>query len=194
MEKMTTQPNANTPLIPRSSGICSKSHPEIASGAIWKSLADTQEYRAFLENEFPHDPAKELAGTPRRDVLKWMAASAALAGTYRLHETTGTKNCSLRAPAGRNYSREAALLCHVHDEGRHRHRLVGGKPHGASHQVEGNPQHPASLGSTDIFAQASVLGLYDPDRSKTVIREGRISSWGAFLWSDRRLAHESCGE
>ncbi len=48
-------------------------------------------------------------------------------------------------------------------------------------KVEGNPQHPASLGATDAFAQASVLTLYDPDRAQTVSREGQISTWNAFL-------------
>ena len=48
-------------------------------------------------------------------------------------------------------------------------------------KVEGNFEHPGSLGSTDIFAQASVLTLYDPDRSQVVVREGRISDWSAFL-------------
>ena len=48
-------------------------------------------------------------------------------------------------------------------------------------KVEGNPEHPGSLGSTNIFCQASVLSLWDPDRSQVILREGRISDWPAFL-------------
>jgi molybdopterin-containing oxidoreductase family iron-sulfur binding subunit len=47
-------------------------------------------------------------------------------------------------------------------------------------KVEGNPRHPASLGATDVFAQASVLTLYDPDRAKAVRRGDQIVSWSAF--------------
>jgi Fe-S-cluster-containing dehydrogenase component len=52
-------------------------------------------------------------------------------------------------------------------------------------KVEGNPQHPASLGGTDPFAQASVLQLYDPNRSQTVTFNGQISTWPDFLRSLR---------
>ena len=47
-------------------------------------------------------------------------------------------------------------------------------------KVEGNPEHPGSRGGTDVFTQASILGLYDPDRSQTVVFEGRLSSWTDF--------------
>src|SRR5262249_35969815 len=48
-------------------------------------------------------------------------------------------------------------------------------------KIEGNPDHPASLGATDPFAQASILTLYDPDRSQTVSQNGSISTWDAFI-------------
>jgi molybdopterin-containing oxidoreductase family iron-sulfur binding subunit len=48
-------------------------------------------------------------------------------------------------------------------------------------KIEGNPDHSASLGATDIFAQASLLTLYDPDRAQTVSHNGRISTWDAFI-------------
>ncbi|MET4292377.1 formate dehydrogenase accessory protein FdhD [Bradyrhizobium sp. LB8.2] len=44
-------------------------------------------------------------------------------------------------------------------------------------KVEGNPRHPASLGATDVFAEAAVLSLYDPDRSRTVLHDGAIASY-----------------
>ena len=48
-------------------------------------------------------------------------------------------------------------------------------------KIEGNPRHPASLGATDVFAEAAILSLYDPDRSRTSMHNGAISSWDMFL-------------
>jgi molybdopterin-containing oxidoreductase family iron-sulfur binding subunit len=47
-------------------------------------------------------------------------------------------------------------------------------------KVEGNRDHPASLGATDVFAQAAVLQLWDPDRSQTVYNGNVLSTWEAF--------------
>src|SRR5439155_25836012 len=48
-----------------------------------------------------------------------------------------------------------------------------------------NPLHPAGLGATDVFAQAAVLGLYDPDRAQTLTNLGDIRPWSAFLGAMR---------
>ncbi|HEX3894684.1 MAG TPA: 4Fe-4S dicluster domain-containing protein [Rudaea sp.] len=53
--------------------------------------------------------------------------------------------------------------------------------YGHSVKVEGNPQHPASLGGTDVFAQAAIFGLWDAQRSKTVRRRGKPSNWMEFF-------------
>lgn len=47
-------------------------------------------------------------------------------------------------------------------------------------KVDGNPRHAVSLGAADIFAQAEVLSLYDPDRSQAIRVAGEISNWPAF--------------
>ena len=47
-------------------------------------------------------------------------------------------------------------------------------------KIEGNPDHPASRGASDIFMQAEILVLYDPDRSQAVIEDGQISNLGFF--------------
>ena len=59
-------------------------------------------------------------------------------------------------------------------------------------KVEGNPEHPASLGATDVFAQASVLTLYDPDRSQVITYAGEIRPWSAFAAGDGRAAGRCC--
>ena len=47
-------------------------------------------------------------------------------------------------------------------------------------KIEGNPEHPASLGATDALTQAAVLGLYDPDRAQTVTYRGEVRPWAHF--------------
>jgi molybdopterin-containing oxidoreductase family iron-sulfur binding subunit len=54
-------------------------------------------------------------------------------------------------------------------------------------KVEGNPEHPRSLGGSHVFAQAEILQLYDPDRSQTVLHQGQIATWGAFVAAMQRM-------
>src|SRR5437016_6236314 len=57
-------------------------------------------------------------------------------------------------------------------------------------ELEGNPDHPSSLGATNVFAQASILNLYDPDRTQTVTKFGEIQTWSLFVESAQALAAE----
>src|SRR5207244_10480223 len=52
-------------------------------------------------------------------------------------------------------------------------------------KIEGNPLHPSSRGATDIYGQAAILNLYDPDRSQTLTNLGDIRPWSAFLGAIR---------
>ena len=154
------------------------------SERLWRGLeelADTPEHRAFLEHEFPHDPAQESDGVPRRDVLKWMAASAALAGLSGCTKMPEQKIVPyVRAPEEIIPGKPLFYATSFVHQGVATGILVESHM-GRPTKIEGNPLHPGSLGATDIFAQASILDLYDPDRSQSVIHEGRISTWATFL-------------
>ena len=150
----------------------------------WRSLeevAATREFEEFLYREFPDQAAEWHDPVSRRRFLQLMGASLALAGL----------SACARQP-------EEQIMPYV----RAPEEMVPGKPlffatalplggiangvlveshMGRPTKIEGNPEHPASLGATDVFAQAVVLSLYDPDRSQVVSNAGRISTWSAFL-------------
>jgi MoCo/4Fe-4S cofactor protein with predicted Tat translocation signal len=149
----------------------------------WQSidqLSETKEYREFLENEFPHDPEKDSEGVNRRDVLKFAAASAALAGLSACTKMPTQKIVPYVRPPeeiipGRPLFYATSMTLAGVANG-----LLVESHMGRPTKIEGNREHPGSLGGTDVFAQAATLGLYDPDRSKTVMHDGRISDWPSF--------------
>jgi len=149
----------------------------------WQSLeelSETKEYREFLEHEFPHDTAKNPEGIDRRDVLKLAAASAALAGLSACTKLPTEKIVPyVRPPEEIIPGRPLFYATSMQLAGVATGLLVESNM-GRPTKIEGNPEHPGSLGGTDVFTQASVLTLYDPDRSQTVIHEGRISDWSTF--------------
>ncbi len=151
----------------------------------WQSLeelAETENYHDLLHHEFTHDILKEPYQFSRRSVLKLMAASAAMAGL-----TACTKLPTEKIAPYVNQRPEdfvpgkpiffATALPHTSGA----MGVLVESHMGRPTKVEGNPDHPASLGATDVFAQASVLTLYDPDRAQVVMRNGRIGNWSTFL-------------
>jgi molybdopterin-containing oxidoreductase family iron-sulfur binding subunit len=57
-------------------------------------------------------------------------------------------------------------------------------------KIEGNKNHPATKGSSNVFMQAEMLNLYDPDRSQVVLRNGSQSSWNAYKASWKKEAEK----
>ena len=151
----------------------------------WRSLeelADTPEFREYVEREFPAQASEFTDPAGRRQFLKLMGASLALAGVSACTRQPGREDHSVRPPARGGHPGPAALLCDRHAARRLRRCRVLAENHmGRPTKLEGNPEHPASLGATDIFGQASVLSLYDPDRSRTVMNRGEVKTWSAFL-------------
>ncbi len=149
---------------------------------LWRSLdelAGTEEFKNFQVNEFPYH--QEKSAVSRRDVLKLMGASAAFAGLTACTKLPTEKIVPyVQAPEEFIPGKPLFYATSV-PFGGVACGLLAESHLGRPTKVEGNPQHPGSLGAADIFAQASVLTLYDPDRSQTVVHTGRISSWSEFL-------------
>jgi MoCo/4Fe-4S cofactor protein with predicted Tat translocation signal len=150
----------------------------------WRSLeelADTPEFQAFLRAEFPAQAAPLDRGVDRRDFLKLMGASLALAGVSACtRQPTEHIVPYVRAPEEIVPGKPLFFATAMPVTGGAMGLLVESHM-GRPTKIEGNPEHPASLGATDVFGQASILTLYDPDRSQVVTSAGEIRPWSAFF-------------
>ena len=165
---------------------------ERAAKRLWSSLdelACTPEYEASLHNEFPSAPTGQRnLGLSRREALKLMAASAALSGLTGCTKLPTEKIVPyVRAPEEVIPGKPLFYATSMPDRGVGIGLLVESHM-GRPTKVEGNPEHPASLGATNIFCQASVLTFWDPDRSQVPLHEGQVSDWPAFLPSSTPFA------
>src|SRR5271166_3748401 len=154
----------------------------------WRSLeelAGSADFREALHREFPKGASEWVDSVSRRGFLQVMGASMALAGM------TGCVRLPLepivpyvRQPEevvpGRPMFYATAMTL-----GGYASPLLVESHLGRPTKIEGNEQHPASLGGTDIFAQASILGMYDPDRSQSVVSMGDQRSWQSFVTAIR---------
>jgi len=150
----------------------------------WKSLeelASTAGFQGFLEREFPEQASEWNDPDGRREFLRIMGASLALAGLSACTRQPEEKIVPyVKSPEQVVPGRPLFFATSVLDHGFAKGVLVESHQ-GRPTKIEGNPDHPASLGATDIFGQAAILGLYDPDRSQTITHRGEIRTWGAFL-------------
>lgn len=148
---------------------------------LWRSLedlADVPEVRRHVEAEFP-DIAQ--AGTiDRRTLLRLMSASLAFGGLAACDSRGSSAGAPLlsqsRNMPGYTPGIPLTIATSLDLNGYGRGVLVKAQE-GRPIKIEGNPLHPASLGATDVFAQAEVLSLYDPDRSKAPLQKGVARTW-----------------
>lgn len=155
----------------------------------WRSLeelSDTPAFQEILHREFPSLASEFTDPVGRRKFLKLMGASLALAGlTACTRQPTEQIAPYVRQPEGLVPGQSLFFATAMTMNGIATGLLVQSHE-GRPTKIEGNPDHPASLGATDRFAQASVLQLYDPDRSQTVTYIGDERPYSAFLGAVRR--------
>jgi MoCo/4Fe-4S cofactor protein with predicted Tat translocation signal len=151
----------------------------------WRGLDRLARDPAFVARasaEFPQLAAALAAPRDRRSVLKLMAAGLALAGLSGCDD--GAPDGVLIPPvlppdnavaAGSRMFATASVL------GGYANGILVRHDNGRPIKVEGNPLHPASLGGTSAIGQAEILGFYDPDRSRGLVRDGEPQAWSSLL-------------
>ena len=157
---------------------------KISGPEYWRSLEELAGSPAFqeaLHREFPKGASEWIDSVSRRGFLKVMGASMALAGMTGCVKLPSEPIVPyVRQPEdvipGRPQFYATAMTL-----GGYASPILVESHLGRPTKIEGNDKHPASLGGTDIFAQAHILGLYDPDRSQSVVSMGDQQSWQAFL-------------
>jgi MoCo/4Fe-4S cofactor protein with predicted Tat translocation signal len=155
----------------------------------WRTLAEKEgaNLDELVGDEFASRLPESFDQIERRRFLKLMGASLALAGMSGCTRQPAEQILPyVRQPEeivpGRPlFYATAMTLC-----GRATGLLVESHE-GRPTKVEGNPAHPASLGATDAFAQATLLDLYDPDRMQTLTQRGEILPWSSFLGAMRTV-------
>ncbi len=161
----------------------------------WRSLeelADSPIFEEFINREFPHAAEEWNNPVERRTFLKLMGASLALAGLSGCviqppeKVIPYVKQPEEEVPGKGLFFATAFSLSGVATP------LLVRSNEGRPTKVEGNPDHPSNPGcsSTDIFAQASILTLYDPDRSQTPLYRGETRAWTSFVAEIRGLIED----
>ncbi|MDD4975187.1 MAG: TAT-variant-translocated molybdopterin oxidoreductase [Bacteriovorax sp.] len=160
----------------------------------WKSYEqwrESSEVEELIEREFQVDASIFANTVSRRHFFKIMGASMALAGLEGCRRSPVHKIVSfVNAPEGLIPGKSVFYARSLNRGGFAVGVLVEsfmGRPI----KIEGNPEHSMSLGATDIFLQAEILNLYDPDRLRTPLKEKIPSSWMDFQkeWKARAIQH-----
>jgi MoCo/4Fe-4S cofactor protein with predicted Tat translocation signal len=154
-----------------------------------EELASHPEFEILLHREFPRQaPSEWDDAVDRRDFLRLMAASLALAGISGCGRAPVKEIVPyVKQPDGLTLGKPLFYATAM-PFGADAVGLLVESHEGRPTKIEGNPDHPSSLGATNAFAQASILDFYDPDRSQVVTNYGEIRAWSEFLDGAQALA------
>lgn len=150
----------------------------------WRSLeeqADTPEFKRLIAEEYPHEIEEWDNSLSRRNFVKVMGASLALAGLSGCVIQPPEKIVPYVNPVEGMLPGKANFFATAMSLGGVATGLLARSYEGRPTKIEGNPDHPGSRGATDVLAQASLLGMYDPDRSQEVTFRGNPKNWEAFV-------------
>jgi molybdopterin-containing oxidoreductase family iron-sulfur binding subunit len=175
---MSSQPNLPTPL---DLDAIRARLAESKGPQFWRSLdeaAGAPEFQEYLDNEFTPGTSEWTDGVSRRRLLELLGGTLGLAGLTSCTKQPPEKIVPyVTAPediiAGKPLFYATSLI----GPGGVASGVLVESHMGRPTKIEGNPEHPGSLGATDAQTQAAILQLWDPDRTQTVFREGRNSSW-----------------
>ena len=163
----------------------------------WRSLAqieDGPEFRTALEREFPEGASELLEGITRREMMTLVGASLSLAGLAGCRRPVEEIVPFVTAPEDAVPGIPIYYATTMPFQ-RSAYGLIVESHEGRPTKIEGNPSHPSTLGASSSRIQASVLGLYDPDRSQSVVQQGTRKSWADFVtaWGQLSEAHAADG-
>ena len=155
---------------------------ERRNSGYWRSLeeyARTPEFQELCAHEFPDGATPEVSSVSRRGFLQLMGASVALAGLAgcRWPQEAIVPRAARENGVLPGKSRQFATAMEL---GGFATGLLATSYDGRPIKVDGNSDHPTGSGAAGAYAQASILGLYDPDRSKRPI----AGAGGERSWSD----------
>ncbi|MDG2030739.1 MAG: TAT-variant-translocated molybdopterin oxidoreductase [Phycisphaerales bacterium] len=172
--------------------------PHLKGRELWRSLeqlAETDEYRSFAEREFQKG-ASELEGEDRRQFLRVMGASLALAGlgTAACRRLPETKIAPYAQRPDDRIPGVPVEYATNFELGGVATGVLAKSFDGRPINIEGNARHPGSEGACGAMAQGTVLALYDPDRLRQLKHSGENADFAAFeKWMKERCATHGDG-
>lgn len=163
----------------------------------WRSIeefADTPEFEEYLRYEHPEQADQWADGLSRRNFVKIMGASLALAGLSGCVIQPTEKIVPYVSQPENIVPGKPLFFATAMSLGGIATGLLARSNEGRPTKLEGNPEHPGSLGATDVLTQAALLNMYDPDRSKEIMKRGDPKTWQNFMKEFRAKVDENRGD